>query len=81
MSTEEAMEAYLDNSATTPCLESVRDIVVKTMMVDYGNPSSRHQKGVEAEHYLRDAREKIAATLSPTQNRSIAGAIKPVSPP
>ncbi|HIR12651.1 MAG TPA: cysteine desulfurase [Candidatus Choladousia intestinavium] len=57
------MEAYLDNSATTPCLESVRDIVVKTMMVDYGNPSSRHQKGVEAEHYLRDAREKIAATL------------------
>ena len=57
------MEAYLDNSATTPCLESVRDIVVKTMMVDYGNPSSRHQKGVEAEHYLKDAREKIAATL------------------
>ena len=57
------MEAYLDNSATTPCLEQVRDIVVKTMMEDYGNPSSRHQKGVDAEHYLRDAREKIAATL------------------
>ena len=61
--TEGAMEAYLDNSATTPCLESVRDIVVMTMMVDYGNPSTRHQKGVEAEHYLKDAREKIAATL------------------
>lgn len=57
------MEAYLDNSATTPCLEQVRDIVVKTMMEDYGNPSSRHQKGVDAEHYLREAREKIAATL------------------
>ena len=44
------MEAYLDNSATTRCLESVKDIVVKTMMEDYGNPSSKHMKGVEAEH-------------------------------
>lgn len=57
------MEAYLDNSATTRCLENVRDIVVKTMMEDYGNPSSRHRKGMEAEKYLRDAREKIARTL------------------
>lgn len=57
------MEAYLDNSATTRCLESVRDIVVKTMMEDYGNPSSRHRKGMEAEQYLRDAREKIARTM------------------
>lgn len=57
------MEAYLDNSATTRCLESVRDVVVKTMMEDYGNPSSRHRKGLEAERYLRDAREKIARTL------------------
>lgn len=57
------MEAYLDNSATTRCLESVRDIVVKTMMEDYGNPSSRHTKGVEAERYLREARQIIASTL------------------
>lgn len=57
------MEVYLDNSATTRCLESVRDLVVKTMMEDYGNPSSRHRKGMEAEKYLRDAREKIARTL------------------
>ena len=34
------MEAYLDNSATTRCYEEVRDLVVKTMMEDYGNPSS-----------------------------------------
>lgn len=57
------MHAYLDNSATTRCSEGVRDIVVKTMMEDYGNPSSRHDKGVQAEHYLRDAREIIAKTL------------------
>lgn len=57
------MEAYLDNSATTRCLESVRDIVVKTMMEDFGNPSSRHRKGVEAERYIKEARERIAKTL------------------
>lgn len=57
------MEAYLDNSATTRCLESVKEIVVKTMMEDFGNPSSRHMKGVEAERYLREAREAIAATM------------------
>lgn len=57
------MEAYLDNSATTRCTESVRDVVVKTMMEDFGNPSSKHMKGVEAERYLRDARETIARTM------------------
>ena len=57
------MEAYLDNSATTRCLPSVADIVVKTMLEDYGNPSSKHMKGVEAERYLRGARETIARTM------------------
>ena len=57
------MEAYLDNSATTRCLESVADIVRKTMLEDYGNPSSKHLKGVEAERYLRESREIIAKTL------------------
>lgn len=57
------MEAYLDNSATTRCTETVRDVVVHTMMEDYGNPSSKHMKGVEAERYLREARETIAKTL------------------
>ena len=57
------MEAYLDNSATTWCTEHVRDVVVKTMMEDYGNPSSKHIKGMEAEKYLRESRELIAKTL------------------
>ena len=46
------MEIYLDNSATTKCYECVRDIVGKVMCEDYGNPSSMHRKGVEAEQYL-----------------------------
>ena len=57
------MEAYLDNSATTVALPEVRDIVVKTMMEDYGNPSSLHKKGMEAEQYVKAAAEKIAKTL------------------
>ncbi len=57
------MEAYLDNSATTRCMDSVKDIVVKAMTEDFGNPSSKHAKGVQAERYLREAREEIARTL------------------
>ncbi len=57
------MEAYLDNSATTRCYEEVKDIVVKTMMEDFGNPSSMHMKGVEGEHYIKEAAAKIAKTL------------------
>lgn len=61
------MEAYLDNSATTRCIEPVRDIMIKTMMEDFGNPSSKHMKGVEAEKYLKDAREILAKTLKVTE--------------
>lgn len=57
------MEAYLDNSATTRCYEEVKDIVVKTMMEDYGNPSAMHQKGVEAEAYMREAAHILAKLL------------------
>ena len=57
------MEAYLDNSATTRCLDSVIEIVEKIMREDYGNPSSKHQKGLDAENYVRAARTEIAQTL------------------
>lgn len=57
------MEAYLDNSATTKCLDEVIGIVEKTMREDYGNPSSQHLKGIQAERYLKEARSEIAKTL------------------
>lgn len=57
------MEVYLDHAATTWCYKSVRDMVVRTMMEDYGNPSSMHRKGVEAEIYVKKAREIIARQL------------------
>ena len=57
------MEAYFDNSATTKVLDSVKDIVVKTMTEDYANPAAKHRKGMEAEQYIRDARKIIADTM------------------
>lgn len=57
------MECYLDNSATTKCFDEVKEIVVDTMIKDYGNPSSMHTKGVEAERYVKKAKEIIASNL------------------
>ncbi|MBQ8591738.1 MAG: cysteine desulfurase [Lachnospiraceae bacterium] len=57
------MEVYLDNSATTRSFESVGALVAKVMCEDYGNPSSMHMKGVEAEQYVRQAKDIIARTL------------------
>lgn len=57
------MEAYLDNSATTYCLPEAVDLMVELLSKEYGNPSSMHMKGVEAEKYVIEARKKIAKLL------------------
>lgn len=57
------MEIYLDNSATTRTFPAVRETMVRTMAEDFGNPSSLHRKGVEAERYVRQAQEQIARSL------------------
>ena len=57
------MKCYFDNSASTRVLDSVKDIVVKTMTEDYGNAAAKHRKGMEAERYIREARRIIAGTL------------------
>lgn len=57
------MRAYLDNSATTKCSGRAVDLMVKVLSEDYGNPSSLHLMGAEAEKYIRDARRKIAGTI------------------
>ena len=57
------MEAYLDNSATTRIDEEVLALMERVYKEDFGNPSSRHRKGMEAERYLKTAKEQIAATL------------------
>ena len=57
------MQAYLDNSATTVCEPGVLEKVVQMMSVIYGNPSAMHNKGVEAENYIKEAKEIIAKTM------------------
>ena len=57
------MQAYLDNSATTVCEPGVVEKVVQMMSVIYGNPSAMHNKGVEAENYIKEAKEIIAKTM------------------
>ena len=57
------MEAYLDNAATTRVFPEVCDIMLQVMEKDFGNPSSRHTKGIEAEGYITKAVQQIAGTL------------------
>lgn len=57
------MEVYLDNSATTKSFEDVAKLMTEIMCRDYGNPSSLHNKGMEAEQYVRQAKEIIAKNL------------------
>lgn len=56
-------DVYLDNSATTKVDEAVIDAVVKVMREDYGNPSSKHMKGVEAEEYIKKSKKIISDIL------------------
>ena len=39
------MECYFDNSASTRVLDSVKDIVVKTMTEDYANAAQKGHGG------------------------------------
>ena len=57
------MEVYLDHSATTRCCREAADLMVRIMTEDYGNPSSMHRKGMEAENYLREAASELAGIL------------------
>lgn len=60
--TMEQREIYLDNSATTPLSEAARQAILNTVC-QYGNPSSLHRKGQEAEQVIRLAREQILLGL------------------
>ena len=59
-------EVYLDNSATTKVCAPAAQAVMDMMTVTYGNPSSLHRMGMEAEQKLIQARESAAALLGVT---------------
>lgn len=54
---------YFDNSATTRPHPQVIETMSKAMATYYGNPSSLHRKGVEAENILNQARAVAAGYL------------------
>ena len=65
------MEVYLDNSATTRVFPEVAELMTKIMCEDYGNPSSLHIKGLQAEQYLRYAKETLAKLLKVSEKEII----------
>ncbi len=60
------MNVYLDNSSTTRAYKASAELVADVMYNSYGNPSSLHRKGIEAEKVIKTAREQVANTLKVT---------------
>ena len=65
------MEAYLDNSATTPLCSKAREEMVNAIENIWGNPSSLHEKGIEADLLLKNARKTLAGLLSCTEKEVV----------
>ena len=58
------MFVYADNAATTAVSKAALDAMLPALQELYGNPSSLHQKGREANYALIAAREDIARCLN-----------------
>jgi cysteine desulfurase len=54
---------YLDYCATSPVYDEVIEVIADVMKTHYGNPSSLHRLGMEAEMIIKQARKDIAALL------------------
>lgn len=57
------MEVYLDNSATTKPTPEVVNAINQAYFDYYGNPSSLHRKGLEAERLISQTRREIASVI------------------
>ena len=57
------MLAYLDNSATTPLCDTAKRWMERAMDDVWGNPSSLHIVGLDAELLLSDCRKAVADAL------------------
>ena len=54
---------YLDNAATTKVSDEAAKRALLMMTEKYGNPSSLHKKGIEAEAEVEKARASVASSL------------------
>ena len=62
---------YLDNSATTKQDSRVTDLMVACMKEDFGNPSSLHRMGMNAEKLVKEARKQLAAAAGRPDDRIV----------
>ncbi len=62
------MNVYFDNAATTRPFDEVIEQLSKFLLDTYGNPSSLHRLGVEAERIVKEAKEIIAKKLGSTSD-------------
>lgn len=58
------MFVYLDNSATTRQYDAVTDKMLYCMRENFGNPSSLHRTGINAEKAVKEARRILSGILS-----------------
>lgn len=63
------MEHYLDNSATTPLCDAAREKMTSVMNGIYGNPSSLHAIGADAQAVVDEARRTVMQAFLPAGTR------------
>ncbi|WP_058485396.1 cysteine desulfurase family protein [Defluviitalea phaphyphila] len=61
-------EIYFDNAATTKVSSSVVKKMIDIFEKDYGNPSSLHIKGVEAEKYIKETTKILSSLLNVSED-------------
>ena len=59
---------YLDNCATTKPRDSVINIMMNSLKDDYGNPSSLHRLGLNAEKKIKSSMDIISNYLMINRN-------------
>ena len=65
------MNVYLDNSATTRVYDAVAEKMKDVMLNHYGNPSSLHSAGIDAEKMLKEARVAVASVFGATDKEIV----------
>ncbi|MEM9491332.1 MAG: aminotransferase class V-fold PLP-dependent enzyme, partial [Myxococcota bacterium] len=54
---------YLDNAATTKVAPEVAAVLSECLTGDFGNPSSAHHMGIDAERRVKQARDQLLAAI------------------
>lgn len=57
------MNCYLDNAATTKVSEAVYEKMSEVFLKEFGNPSSMHKVGIEAENHIKKTREILCKIM------------------